>query len=128
MNAARNRNVALEKLLELRSIILEHIIKISVMPTHEAAKHWQKEVNAYQIRLSRYHKGKGTKPNFTESLLWEYIWTDQLDELPMGFVEEYDLKKIELDVDDVKSRLKNFIDRIIQPNLLSSDLSRLKPK
>ena len=113
MNAARAHNVALEKLTGLRSIILEHILKIVVMPHHEAVNHWQKEINSYQTRLCRYHKGKGSKPNYSRELLWEYIWEDQIDELPMGFVEEYEIKNVQLNLDEVKSRINNFIDGII---------------
>ena len=113
MNAARNRNVALEKLSELRSIILEHIIKTSVMADHEAVHHWQKEIHSFKTRLLRYHKGKGTKPNYTRELLWEYLWEDQIDELPMGFVEEYGMKNVRLDILDIKTKLHAFIDEIV---------------
>ncbi len=114
MNAARIRSVSLEKLTELRYIILEHIIKVSVLPKHEAANHWQKEINAFQKKLCRYHKGKAGKANYTEALLWEYIWEDQVDELPMGFVEDYDLKDVQLDFADIKARIHSFIDGILQ--------------
>ena len=114
MNAARIRSVAIEKLMELRSIILEHMLKISVLPSHEACNHWQKEINSYQKRLRRYHKGKGSKPNYTQAMLWEYIWEDQIDELPMGFVEEYEIKHVQLDLRDIKTRVQNFIDGILK--------------
>lgn len=71
MTAARYSNVAIEKLVELRYMILEHILKISVMPKHLAVKHWKKELNAYVIRLKRYNKGKNGKENFSKELLKE---------------------------------------------------------
>ncbi|MBI2602776.1 MAG: hypothetical protein HYW48_06960 [Deltaproteobacteria bacterium] len=114
MNAARARNVALEKLTELRSIILEHIIKASALSDHQAVSHWQKEIHSYQTRLHRYHKGKGVKPNYTKDLLWEYLWEDQVDELPLGFIEEYGLKDLKLDVEDIKAKLKTFIDGVMK--------------
>ena len=113
MNAARHRSVALEKLLELRSVILEHLIKISVMPDHDAVRHWQKELHSYQTRLARYHKGKGAKPNFTAELMWEYVWEDQIDELPMGFVEEYGLRDVRLNFEDLKERVRAFINGVL---------------
>lgn len=114
MNAARIRSVSLEKLTELRYVILEHIIKVSVLPKHEAARHWQIEINSYQKKLCRYHKGKGGKANYTKNLLWEYIWEDQVDELPLGFVEEYGLKGIKINFEDIKARITLFINGIIQ--------------
>ena len=114
MNAARSRSIALEKLIELRSITLEHILKISTMPNHPAANHWQKEINSYQTRLRRYNKSKSSKPNYSKNILWEYLWTDQIDELPMAFVEEYEVTKLQLDINDVKARLTSFIDGICE--------------
>jgi hypothetical protein len=114
MNAARVRSVALDKLTEFRVVILEHIIKVSALSDHEAVKHWEKEIKSYQTRLLRYHKGKGGKPNFTQKLLWEYLWEDQVDELPLGFIEDYGLKGIHLDIEDIKLKLQTFIDGILK--------------
>jgi hypothetical protein len=39
MNAARRRNSAMDKLEEFRVVILEHILKIALMPEHSAVAH-----------------------------------------------------------------------------------------
>ena len=114
MNAARRRNTAIDKLEEFRVIVLEHVLKVVLMPKSDAVAHWQKEIQSYQTRLIRYHKGKGGKPNFTKEILWEYLWEDQIDELPLGFVEDYKIKNVQLDIEEVKRQLMTFIEGILK--------------
>lgn len=113
MNAARRRGEALHKLEELRVIILEHILKLSICPESESKDHWKKEIKAFQKHLQRYHKSKSGKGNYTKDLLWEYLWEDQVDMLPLGFIEDYGLKKVNLDVEDVKEKVMTFIEEIL---------------
>jgi len=114
MNAVRRRNTAIDKLEEFRVIILEHILKTVLLSKHEAVAHWKKEILSYQTRLIRYHKGKGGKANFTKAILWEYLWEDQIDELPLGFIEDYKVKNVQLNIDEVKRKLTIFIDGILK--------------
>ena len=115
MNAARRRSSALDKLEEHRTVILEHILKQSILPKNRAVKHWQKELNSFASRLRKFNKGKaGGKPNYTRDLLWEYIWEDQYTELPLGFVEEYGLHDFHVNLDNVKARIHAFIDQVLE--------------
>lgn len=109
MNASRKRNSALDKLEEFRFIILEHILKLSLLPEHDSCRHWQQEINSYAKRLRKYNKGKSGKPNFTNELLWEYLWEDQSDELPLGFLESYGVTQVNLQLNDIKEKIQSFI-------------------
>ena len=111
---ARSRNVSIEKLSEFRVVILEHILKISVLPKNPSVKHWKAELNSFAARLKRYHKSKSGKPNYSKKILWEYIWEDQYTELPLGFLEEYGVREIQLNLEDVKASIHEFIDQILE--------------
>ena len=114
MNAARRRSAAIDKLEELRVVILEHILKLSILPKDRSVKHWQKELHSFASRLRTFNKAKaGSKTNYTRDILWEYIWEDQYTELPLGFVEEYGIHKFQVDLDDVKARIDAFIDQVL---------------
>lgn len=115
MNAARRRSSALDKLEELRVVILEHILKTSILPKDPSVKHWQKELHSFASRLRKFNKAKaGNKPNYTQELLWEYIWEDQYTELPLGFVEEYEIHEFRVNMDDVKTRIQAFVDQVLE--------------
>lgn len=115
MNAARRRSSAVDKLEELRVVILEHILKSSILPKDPAVKHWQKELHSFASRLRKFNKAKaGNKSNYTRDLLWEYIWEDQYTELPLGFVEEYGIHKFQVNMDDIKARVNTFIDQVLE--------------
>jgi hypothetical protein len=87
---ARNRDDALAKLEELAPIIIEHILKCLLFPESSAIAHWRAEIYRDARRLGKFNKGKKGRENFNVELVYEYLYTDRSDRLPLDFVDEYE--------------------------------------
>lgn len=70
MNAAAfYRGEAITRLEARAPTIVEHLALVTWFPNHAATSHWKAELKAFQTALQRYHKGKGSKHNYTHELI-----------------------------------------------------------
>jgi hypothetical protein len=124
-----HRKDAIDKVKSLQMEISSHAYKIIVYPNHSSYKAWIKELNAWISTLSRYHRGKNSKKNYTPDLLLKHLYID-----PLGTNQDLEtLNKImvnngfpEIDATSIdKAKLKKSIEFIIDAIINTKKIGEL---
>ncbi len=110
---ARHKSEALHKLESLSAIILDHILKVVLYPHHDAVRHWQAELDAFASKLQKFNAGKSGKPNFSEALIMEYIYSDRIVDIGLEWIETYGPTEKPLDMNEVKASVRAFSAKIL---------------
>ena len=96
MNAAFRRGEAITRLENYACVILEHLALATWFPEHSARNHWDIELKAFNIGLTRYNKGKGRKPNYTTTIivdtLTDFIETNDEKDYLLVDIESHGVK------------------------------------
>lgn len=78
---AKNKQAMEDNIGNKVDIIIEHLIKIILMPTNTARKHWEGEIAG---QLNRVHKikGKNKYPNYNQLIEWTYEYAkDDIEDI-----------------------------------------------
>lgn len=71
---AFKRKEAMERLENLADTITMHLFKYFLMPNHESANHWRKELEGWRGEVVRLSGGKSGKANFSRANLYKVLW------------------------------------------------------
>lgn len=126
---AFHRKDAIDKVKSLQMEISAHAYKTLVYPDNNSYRAWIKELNAWISTLSRYHRGKNSKKNYTPDLLLKHLYTD-----PLGTTQDLEtlnkimvnngLPKIDITTID-RAKLKKSIEVIIDAIINTKKIGEL---
>ena len=112
---AFHRSDAMDTLEDLVYILMVHLRLLSKFPEDGAAKHWQREENAFGTTLSRYNRGKKGRynyvsPVFIESIIHEKLKDpDEQKRIEMHIASKgYEVSVEEIDWENVKQKASAF--------------------
>jgi hypothetical protein len=91
---AKAKNTMEQELQAKVDVILEHLIKLILMPDNETYKHWQGEI-AGQLHTVHKLKGKNKYPTYKQLYDWTYIYA--LDEITDIMRLKMQIKNLEMD-------------------------------
>ena len=72
-----------DRLYESTDKIIEHLIKLYLMPTHESANHWKREIYSF---LNKVDKLKGSNKRPTQSQIYTWTFGNKEDTIDNYFV------------------------------------------
>ena len=90
--------------------IAEHIVKLSLYPINGACRHWRKEIFAF---LNKMNVLKGSNKLPSKDFLFKCLYESQkpyLDGYINYYIVEYGEPDVNVDVDRIKSRIKEYFE------------------
>ena len=114
------------KLIDNTEPIIEHLLKLYIMPEHSASKHWKQEIANFINKVGNL-KGTNKFPKFKQIYDWTYgsyrdviMNSNYLNKMIQNIIREYNLE-ISYNIEEVTREFNNLCDLYF--TWLASELS-----